>query len=91
MLYYPVINLSRLIFAHLCIGLAPNFHYVQFGGVVAAQVFYFMIQITCSGYNTARHKIISPILDFIYSFYLVIFIGIGLVYEVEHYDITINL
>jgi uncharacterized membrane protein len=91
MLYYPVINLGRLIFGHLCIGFSPNFHYVQFGGVVAAQVFYFMIQITCSGYNTIRHKIMSPILDFIYSFYLVILIGIGMVYKVDHYEITINL
>jgi hypothetical protein len=91
MLYYPVINITRLIIAHICLGFAPNFHYVQFGGCLAAQVFYFMIQITCPGYNTIRHKVMSPILDFIYSFYLVLFIGIGKVYEAEHFGITINL
>ncbi len=70
MLHYPSMNLCRLIFAHLCIGFAPDFHYVQFGGAIAAQVFYLMIQISCSGYNTTRHKIVNPILDFFYIIYL---------------------
>lgn len=70
MLYYPAMNVGRIIFAHLCIGFAPDFHYVQFGGVIAAQVFYMMIQISCSGYTYARNKVLYPILDFLYTIFL---------------------
>lgn len=56
--------------ANLCIGLAPDFHYVQFGGVIAGQVFYLMIQISSSGYKDARNKVLYPILDFVYIIFL---------------------
>lgn len=70
MLYYPVMNLLRIMFSHLCVGFAPDFHYVQFGGVIFGQVFYMMIQISCSGYKLTRDKIIYPIIDFVYGTFL---------------------
>lgn len=70
MLHYPVMNQIRLTFSFLCVGFAPDFHYVQFGGVLAAQVFYMMMQISCSPYIRVRDKIFYPILDFFYSIYL---------------------
>lgn len=69
-LYYPVMNLGRIIIGHLCLGFAPDFHYVQFGGVIAGQVFYMMIQISSSGYKDARNKIMYPIIDFLYIIFL---------------------
>jgi hypothetical protein len=44
-------NLCRLIIGHLCLGFAIDLHYVQFGGIIAMQVFYIMIQISSSGYK----------------------------------------
>jgi hypothetical protein len=70
MLYYPVMNLGRLIFGHLCLGFAPDFHYVQFGGIIAAQVFYLMIQISSPGYKEKRDKFMFPIIDFFYIVFL---------------------
>ena len=70
MLYYPVINQIRLIFGFLCAGVAPDFHYVQFGGVLAGQVFYLMMQISSSPYTSLKDKILYPILDFFYSVFL---------------------
>lgn len=64
-------NLGRIIIGHLCLGFAPDFHYVQFGGVIAGQVFYMMIQISSSGYKDTRNKIMYPILDFLYIIFLV--------------------
>lgn len=98
MLYYPSMHLGKLMFAHLCLGFAYDFHYVQFGGVIAAHVMYMMIQISSSGYKTKRDKIIYPLLDFLYVlFYLsknqfnLAFIGIGLIYGVGHLDLTKKL
>lgn len=68
-------NLGRLIFAHLCLGFAPDFHYVQYGGVIAAHVIYMMVQISSSGYKTKRNKLVYPIIDFLY---VVFFLGISL-------------
>ena len=70
MLYYPVMNQIRLTFGFLCLGFAPDFHYVQFGGILAIQVFYLMMQISCSPYIKIKDKILYPILDFLYSVYL---------------------
>ena len=70
MLYYPVMNQIRLTFGFLCVGFAPYFHYVQFGGVLAAQVFYLMTQISCSPYIKTKDKILYPVIDFFYSIYL---------------------
>lgn len=70
MLYYPAMNVGRTIFASLCIGFAPDFHYVQYGGVIASYVFYMMIQVSSSGYNTARHRVVNPLLDFVYIIFL---------------------
>lgn len=53
-------------------GFAYDFHYVQFGGVIAGQVFYMMIQISSSGYKLLRNIIIYPILDFMF---LIVLLG----------------
>lgn len=71
MLYYPSMHLAKLMLGHLCLGFAYDYHYVQFGGVIAAHVMYMMIQISSSGYKIKRDKIIYPFVDFIYVlFYL---------------------
>ena len=70
MLYYPVMNQIRLTFAFLCNGFAPDFHHIQFGGVLAGQVFYLMMQISCSPYIKTKDKVLYPILDFLYAVYL---------------------
>ena len=76
MLYYPSMHLAKLMLAHLCLGFAYDYHYVQFGGVIAAHVMYMMIQISSSGYKTKRDKIIYPFVDFIYVlFYLSKYFG----------------
>lgn len=91
MLYYPAMNAGRLIFAHLCIGFAIDFHYVQFGGVIAAHVVYMMVQISSSGFKSKRNKLVYPILDFLYVVFYLTFIGVGLIYGVGHLELTQKL
>lgn len=49
-----------------CIGFGYDFHYVQYGGVIAAHVLFMMIQISSSGYKLKRNKITYPIMDFLF-------------------------
>lgn len=91
-------NYLKYLVAGCCIGFAYDFHYVQFGGVIAAQVIFMMIQISSSGYRLKRNKIVYPIMDFIYVIFFLgmslpnlVFIGIGLIYEVGHLPLTLKL
>jgi len=70
MLYYPSMNVLRTIIAHLCLGLAPDFHYVQFGGPIVSEIFFLMIQVSSSGYMLTRHRVIYPLLNFLQIMFL---------------------
>lgn len=64
-LYYPAINYIRIMFSCLCVGFAPDLHYVQIGGIIMSQTFYLIINICSRGHKKSSDNILCVIVEFI--------------------------
>ena len=64
-LYYPAINYIRIMFSCMCIGFAPDLHYVQIGGPIISQVFYLIINVCSRGHKKIFDNIFCLIVEFI--------------------------
>ena len=64
MFYVPIVNYIGLLIGFLCIGFAPDFHYVQFGGVIASHLFFTLICISCRIFIKFRNNLGYSFLNF---------------------------
>ena len=83
-LHYPAMNYLRLMFFVIPIGASHDLHYIQYGGVIASQVFYVMIGISSPGYEKIRDKILYVLCDFLFIIIALALIAIGLAESVRH-------
>ena len=89
MLHYPAMNYLRLMFFFIPIGASHDLHYLQFGGPIAAQVFYIMIGISCSGFEKTRDKVLHVFADLFFILICLSLIAVGLAESVNHSEVSV--
>ena len=66
MLYYPLMNYSRLVLlVFLPIGLGYDVEYLCFGGPILGHLLMMMIEVSSPGYTRRKDRILAPLNNFL--------------------------